>query len=82
MASSGAARLLGLALLDREGAGAGLLIPRCRSVHTFGMRFPLDVAFLDCDGSVLRQVLDVPPRRIVSEREASAALEAPSGGEV
>ena len=40
-------RLLGLALLRRERAGAGLLIPRCRSVHTFGMRFPIDVLFLD-----------------------------------
>ena len=28
----------------------GLLIPRCRCVHTFGMRFPLDVVFLDDAG--------------------------------
>ena len=32
-------RLLGLALLSPGRAGEGLLIPRCRSVHTFGMRF-------------------------------------------
>jgi len=36
-------RLLGLAFLPAERAPAGLLIPRCRSVHTFGMRFPIDV---------------------------------------
>jgi uncharacterized membrane protein (UPF0127 family) len=78
IATSSMARLLGLSLLDSERAGAGLLIPRCRSVHTLGMRFALDVAFLDCDGSVLRHVPAVPPRRIVSEREASAALETPS----
>ena len=40
-------RLLGLALLRPGRAGAGLLIPRCRSVHTFGMRFALRVVFLD-----------------------------------
>jgi uncharacterized membrane protein (UPF0127 family) len=81
VAGSRTARALGLALLERERAGAGLLIPRCRSVHTFGMRFALDVAFLDCDGSVLRQALGVPPRRVLAEREASAVLESPSGGE-
>ena len=41
------ARLLGLAGLEREQAGPGLLIPRCSSVHTFGMRFALDLVFLD-----------------------------------
>jgi uncharacterized membrane protein (UPF0127 family) len=81
VAGSRTARALGLALLEPERAGAGLLIPRCRSVHTFGMRFALDVAFLDCDGSVLRQALGVPPRRVLAEREASAVLESPSGGE-
>src|SRR5262245_52399763 len=39
VATSRRSRLLGLALLRRERAGPGLLIPRCRSVHTFGMRF-------------------------------------------
>src|SRR5947207_15891404 len=48
------ARLLGLALLDRDRAGAGLLIPRCSSVHTFGMRFALDLFFLDREGRPLR----------------------------
>ena len=40
VASDPVSRLLGLALLDRHRAPEGLLIPRCRSVHTFGMRFP------------------------------------------
>ena len=47
VATTRLSRLLGLALLGRERAGAGLLIPRCRSVHTFGMLFPLDLLFLD-----------------------------------
>lgn len=72
------ARLLGLAWLPRERAGAGLLIPRCSSVHTFGMRFPLDLVFLDGAGRPLSWRLDVPPRRVVSHRGAHAVLEVPS----
>jgi uncharacterized protein len=75
------ARLLGLALLPRDFAGPGLLIPRCRSVHSFGMRFPIDVLFLGHDGSVVASHHAVPPRRIVSCRTAAAALELPAGGE-
>jgi uncharacterized membrane protein (UPF0127 family) len=70
-------RLLGLALLDRDRAGAGLLIPRCSSVHTFGMRFPLDLVFLDETGAVEIH-LRVHPRRIVSCPRAAAVLEFPS----
>src|SRR5918992_6101340 len=91
-ARSPRARLLGLAMLDDLPAGFALLIPRCRSVHTFGMRFPLDLAFLDEGGRALRVVRGVPPGRIVSCRGAAAVLEkkaarvsrpsrpAPSGG--
>jgi len=71
------ARLLGLAHLDRDAAGAGLLIPRCASVHTFGMRFPLDLVFLDGDGRPCSFRRAVPPRRIAWHRGASAVLELP-----
>jgi len=71
------ARTLGLSLLDREDAGPGLLIPRCSAVHTFGMRFPLDVHFLDADGTVLSSRLAVPPRRFVAHRGAAVVLEIP-----
>jgi uncharacterized protein len=78
-------RLLGLALLRREGAGPGLLLPRSRSVHTFGMRFPLDLIFLDERQRVLEVRRDVPPGRVVRCPRASAVLEMPSpepsGGE-
>ena len=71
-------RLLGMAFLPREQAGPGLLIPRCRSVHTFGMRFPLDLVFLDADGRELRRCSAVPPGRVVSEPGAAAVLELPA----
>ncbi len=73
------ARLLGLAYLDRGEAGPGLLIPRCASVHTFGMRFALDLVFLDPEGmpTVVRR--GVPPRRVIFQRGAAAVLEVPVG---
>ena len=76
------ARLLGLAHLDRDRAGAGLLIPRCASVHTFGMRFPLDLHFLDEHGREISAWRGVGPRRVVSDRRASAVLEVPSGSRI
>lgn len=68
-------RLLGLARLSRAESGAGLLIPRCRSVHTFGMRFRLDVHFLDRDGCPVGSRLRLGPRRVAVERRAAAVLE-------
>jgi uncharacterized membrane protein (UPF0127 family) len=77
------ARLLGLSRRGRAQAGPGLLIPRCASVHTFGMRFPLDLYFLAADGRVLSVRRRVPPRRVAWQRGARAVAEVPSpqGGE-
>ena len=72
------ARLFGLALLDLEAAGPGLLIPRCAAVHTFGMRFALDVYFLGSGDEVLAIRRAVPPRRFVSHRGAASVLEIPA----
>jgi uncharacterized membrane protein (UPF0127 family) len=71
-------RLRGLAL-RRAPPSEPLLIPGCRSVHTFGMRFALDLFWLDGDGDLVRVDRAVPPRRIRSCRGAWAVLEAPHG---
>jgi hypothetical protein len=77
------ARLLGLAGLDREDAMPGLLIPDCAGVHTFWMRFALDLHFVDRRGGLLAERLAVPPRRLVYQQGAAMVLErpAPQGGE-
>jgi uncharacterized protein len=72
------ARLLGLAFLGRPRAGPGLLIPRCSSVHTFGMRFALDIVFFDRRGAPIRVHLGVGPGRVLSCHAAGAVLELPS----
>lgn len=77
VARSRLARLLGLAGLGELPGDVALLIPRCRSVHTFGMRFVLEVAFLDEDWDALDDAGSrvVRPGRVVGERRASAVLE-------
>jgi uncharacterized membrane protein (UPF0127 family) len=77
VASSRLSRLLGLALLSRDRAG-GLLVPNCTSVHTFGMRFALDVLFLDEEYRVIEIRRDVEAGRIVRCPAADAVLELPS----
>jgi uncharacterized membrane protein (UPF0127 family) len=72
-------RLLGLAWLRGVPAGHALLIPDCRSVHTFGMRFAIDVAFLDDRGRPIRVERSVPRRRLLVCRGAFAVLEAAAG---
>ena len=70
-------RLLGLALLRLERAGEGLLIPRCRSVHTFGMRFPIHVVFLDDRMAAVSVRGAVPPNRLLRQPGAAAVVELP-----
>lgn len=72
------ARALGLSLLDRAEAGPGLVIPRCAAVHTFGMRFALDVFFLGEDDEILDVRRALSPRRLVAHRGAVAVLEIPA----
>jgi uncharacterized protein len=69
------ARLMGLAWLDDLPDECGLLIPRCSSIHTFGMRFALDVDFLDESGRAVRRVEAAPPRRVLWRSGAVAVLE-------
>jgi len=72
-------RLLGLACLDSHEVGPGLLLPRCFSVHTFGMRFPLDLYFLDSRYVAIEIRREVGPGRFATNRNAAAVLEIPSG---
>ena len=69
--------LLGTAPLA---AGEGLLIEPCRGVHMFGMRYPIDVAFLDRAGKVVGICHRLAPgARSPFIRAARSALELPAG---
>ena len=74
------ARLRGLAGLDDLPRGIGLHFPRTRSLHTFGMRFALDLHWLDADGEVVRVDRGVPPRRLRGCKAATSVVEVASPG--
>jgi uncharacterized membrane protein (UPF0127 family) len=75
------ARLLGLAFVRpyQLPSGHALLLAPCSSIHTFGMRFPIDVAFADEVGEVLRVVRDVAASRVTRCPRAAVAIEAHAG---
>jgi uncharacterized protein len=59
--------------------GHGLWIPHCQSVHTFWMRFPIDVLFLSSDKKVVRTVQDMVPFRISRHcTQSKSVLELPA----
>jgi uncharacterized membrane protein (UPF0127 family) len=68
-------------LLGRRGleSGEGLLLRPTGSVHTFFMRFPIDVVFLSRDGEVLKIVSALRPWRTAGARRAKMALEVGAG---
>jgi uncharacterized membrane protein (UPF0127 family) len=80
VARSFRARLLGLAFRRAPPDDAALLIPGCRSVHTFGMRFALDLVWLDREGFVVAVDRSVRPGRVRVCRAAVAVLEVRAGG--
>jgi uncharacterized membrane protein (UPF0127 family) len=65
-------------LLGRDSFEGAFVIPSCRSVHTIGMRFPIDVAYLDATGTVIRvrhmhrHRIDLPVRYAVTVVEGMA----------
>jgi uncharacterized membrane protein (UPF0127 family) len=78
-AESRSSRMRGLARLDSMPSNYGLLIPRCSSVHTFTMRFDLDLIWLDKAGDAIRIDRNVGPRRMRSCRGAKSVVEVNSG---
>jgi uncharacterized protein len=72
-------RLKGLLGRSQLYPGEGLHLTPCRSIHTFFMRFPIDVVFLDERGTVLRISSAVAPWRGLVCTEAKSALELPAG---
>ena len=73
------ARMKGLARLDEMPPDHALWIPKCRSVHTFHMRFALDLVWLDKAGRPVRVDRDVPPRRMRWCPKARSVVEARAG---
>ena len=72
-------RRTGLLKHDSLPEGSALIIAPCQAIHTFSMRFSIDVAFVSRDGVVLKVRHAVPPRRIAVSWRAFAVIELPVG---
>jgi uncharacterized membrane protein (UPF0127 family) len=72
-------RMVGLLNRKTLLPGDGLLLDRCYGIHTIGMRFPIDVLFLDKELRVMRAVQALPPYRTCVVRQAVYVLELPVG---
>jgi len=79
IADSFAARALGLLVGTPLGPAEALLIAPCSSIHTLGMRYPIDVVFLDRDARIARVFREVRAGRIRLALGARAALEMCAG---
>ena len=64
-------------LLGTTNRAAPVALVGCSSIHTFGMRYRIDVAFVGSSGLVLETVDAVPPGRVLSNRRAWITLERP-----
>jgi uncharacterized membrane protein (UPF0127 family) len=66
-------------LLRKSGYEGAMVFPRTRSVHTFGMRFPIDVAFCD-ERMVVVDVATLSPWRMsMPRRRCHSIVEAEAG---
>ncbi|HEY7333295.1 MAG TPA: DUF192 domain-containing protein [Bryobacteraceae bacterium] len=78
-AGTGAKARTGLLKHSGLAPGEGLWIAPCEAVHTFGMRFPIDVIFLNARKKVVQARPNLARWRIAFSVRASSVLELPAG---
>jgi hypothetical protein len=79
MADTSAKRRVGLLKHERLAPGEGLWIVPCESVHTFFMKFPIDIIYLDRKRKVRKVRGAVPAWRLSMCLSAHSVLELPAG---
>ena len=79
MADTSEKRRTGLLKHKRLAAGEGLWIVPCESVHTFFMKFPIDLVYLDKSRKVRKVRKAVPAWRMSACLTAHSILELPAG---
>ena len=71
-----------IGLLGREylRKGEGLMLVNCKSIHTFFMRFPIDIVFININHEIIYMKENVKPWRAVNfVKKAYATIEMPAG---
>jgi uncharacterized membrane protein (UPF0127 family) len=79
VADSGSKRTKGLLGRDGLASGEGLWIVPCESVHTFFMRFPVDLVYLDRKNKIRKVRSAVGPWRVSACLSAHSVIELPAG---
>lgn len=79
VADTSAKRRTGLLKHDCLRKGEGLWIAPCEAVHTFGMKFPIDVVYLNRKKKVLKIRSSMKQRRVSACLRAHSVLELPAG---
>ena len=79
VADTSATRRTGLLGRKRLESGEGLWITPCESVHTWFMKFPIDLVYLDKRRKVRKVRHRVPPWRLSMCLQAHSILELPAG---
>lgn len=79
VANTSSKRRQGLLGRDSFEPGSGLWIVPCESVHSFGMRFPIDVVYLDRKRKVRKVREHMIPGRISADLLSHSVLELPAG---
>ena len=67
-------------LLGRDHLEGVLILPKVRSIHTFGMKFPIDVALMDQSMTVQKVFESVAPNRVVLPRSRTRHVVESAGG--
>lgn len=79
LAGDGPSRRKGLLGRERLAGGEGLWIVPCEAVHTFWMRFPIDLVYLDRKHRVVKVRTHVGPWRISASMRAHSIIELAAG---
>lgn len=79
IAATRSSRRRGLLGRDRLAEATAMLLAPCTAVHTAGMRFAIDVVFVDRQGYAVKVVRDLQPWRIALASGARAVIEMPAG---
>jgi uncharacterized membrane protein (UPF0127 family) len=79
VAQTRSSRRKGLLGRDRLASGAALVLTPCNAIHTIGMRFPIDVAFVDGRGVVRKIVHNLPPWRMALSPLSRTTIELAAG---
>lgn len=79
IANTSRTRKTGLLKHSKLDPGEGLWITPCEAVHTVGMKFPIDVLFLDKKRRVIKIRPAMPRWRLAGSLRAHSVLELPSG---